>query len=85
MKNIHAIRVKYLGPTNHRGSRIKITQLWNGKSRIFDYKYIYNGVLDQAHYILRDYDLNCVIDYTQNEYYILAIDFKEGGAHDVIK
>lgn len=35
---MYAIRTRYLGPTNHRGSRIKVTDT-SGRSHTFGYPY----------------------------------------------
>lgn len=41
-------KVKYLGPTNHKGSRIKLTNLSGGMSKIYPYNYKYNNIQDMA-------------------------------------
>lgn len=41
-------KAKYLGPTNYKGSRIKLTNLYENKSTIYPYNYKYNNIADQA-------------------------------------
>lgn len=44
----HLLTVKYIGPTNSRGSRVKISSDRFEDSRTFDYNHSYNGALAQA-------------------------------------
>lgn len=46
--NFHIIRVTYLGPTNSRGSRMKLTSLRFLDTLILPYDYSYNQGKDQA-------------------------------------
>lgn len=46
--NYHAIRVSYLGATNSRGSRIKLTSLRFNDSITLEYNYSFNQGKDQA-------------------------------------
>lgn len=46
--NLHLIAVKYLGPTNTKGSRIKMTSLRFGDSVTIPYGYEYNNARDIA-------------------------------------
>lgn len=46
--NYHAIRVSYLGPTNSRGSRMKLTSLRFNDSLMLSYDYSFNQGRDQA-------------------------------------
>lgn len=55
MSQCHAIYIKYLGPTNHSGSRVKLTcydvSHRNGdkpKSIIIGYRYEFNDINDMA-------------------------------------
>ena len=43
-----AFKVKYLGPTNFRCSRVKITDTRFNKSKTVSYDYQFNGALDIA-------------------------------------
>jgi len=57
MKNLRQIKVKFLGPTNYKGSRIKIYEpkRYSGdkeKSKIFPYCYKTGDILKQAWEIL---------------------------------
>jgi hypothetical protein len=44
----HLLTVKYLGPTNTRGSRIRISSDRFKDSRTFSFDSVYNRSLDQA-------------------------------------
>lgn len=48
MTNLHAIEVKYLGPTNTLGSRVKLTSLRFKDSVIIDYDYSKNSIVEMA-------------------------------------
>ena len=41
-------KAKYLGPTNYKGSRVKLTNLYGGDSKIYPYNYKYNNIQDMA-------------------------------------
>ena len=73
--NCTGIRVKFLGATNSKGSRLKFTQTNNNNSFIIGVDYrVYP--LEQIEIILNKLDLegfNMVIDNTQNDYYLFNI------------
>ena len=46
--NVRVFSFKYLGPTNHRGSRIKITDKWFGKSKTIPWDYTFNSSYEGA-------------------------------------
>jgi|3_EtaG_2_1085321.scaffolds.fasta_scaffold56273_1 hypothetical protein len=46
--NVRVFSYKYLGPTNHRGSRIKITDKWFGKSKTIPWDYTFNSSYEGA-------------------------------------
>jgi hypothetical protein len=48
VKNLHAVSVKYLGPTNTQGSRYKMTSERFGDSITLSYDYSHNNVHDMA-------------------------------------
>ena len=48
MKNYHVIKVKYMGPTNFKGSRIKLTSDRFEHSVVIPYNYSFNNALDIA-------------------------------------
>lgn len=61
MDNLHAIQVKYLGPTNTLGSRVKLTSLRFGDSVTIDYDYSTVGadITDMAaEWIVSRYGIN---------------------------
>lgn len=48
MKNFHLIEAKYLGPSNTRGSKVKITSLRFNSSITESYSYQFGSTKDQA-------------------------------------
>jgi|TARA_R100000081_G_C4814411_1_gene173684 hypothetical protein len=42
------IHVKYLGPTNTKGSRIKLTDKWFGQSKTISYDYRFSSSMEGA-------------------------------------
>ncbi len=53
MENLRAFEVKYLGPTNSRGSRVKIEDLRFNKSKTISYDYQFNDAGDIAENYLK--------------------------------
>ena len=84
--NTTALRVKYLGATDTKGSRIKLTQLNNNKSVIISYNYKFN-TLELTEEILNRIDLikgfNVIVDNTQNDYYLINLDFAGNSFEDI--
>ncbi len=76
IKNTRAIEVKFLGPTNYRGSRIKITDNYTDKkvSKIFSYCYRTGNVLQQAVNILQFNGANVVCRASNKDNYIINIE-----------
>jgi len=72
-KHYRGIKAKYLGPTNHKGSRIKITDERFEQSKIIDFGYEYNNTLDQAIDYLEKNGFN-IIGYSEmkNDYIIFC-------------
>jgi hypothetical protein len=54
LPNYHLIVVSYMGATNSRGSRIKLTSLRFGDSVLLSYDYSFNQGKDQAIKYLHD-------------------------------
>lgn len=60
MTNYHVIKVKYLGPTNSRGSRVRLTSERFAESVTIPYNYALNNIesmakeylTDKGHYVL---------------------------------
>ena len=46
--NYHVITVKYLGTTNHRGSRVKLTSRRFNQSVVIPFDYVLNNIEDMA-------------------------------------
>lgn len=53
MRNLHAFTIKYLGPTNHKGSRVKIKSERFNQSVIIPYNYSFDSELEIAENYLR--------------------------------
>ena len=86
LNNTTALRVKYLGATDTKGSRIKFTQLNNNKSVTVSYNYKFD-TLGLAEEILNSIELikafNVIVDNTQNNYYIINLDFAGNSFEDI--
>lgn len=52
MTHLHLIKVKFLGATNTKGERVKITSTRHNKSKIISYDYQFNNALQVAMYYL---------------------------------
>ena len=87
LNNTTALRVKYLGATDTKGSRIKFTQLNNNKSVTVSYNHKFD-VLGLAEEILNRIEpikaFNVIIDNTQNNYYLINLDFAGNSLEDII-
>ena len=78
MENLHAFTIKYIGPTNTKGSRVKITSERFGQSKTFAYNYAYNNVVDMAEEYLEDLGFNLIgAAETSKGFIILSDTFKE--------
>ena len=84
--NTTALRVKYLGATDTKGARIKLTQLNNNKSVTVSYNYKLD-TLAFAEEILNHIELikafNVIVDNTQNNYYLINLDFAGNSFEDI--
>jgi len=79
MKNLRQIKVKFLGPTNHKGARIKIYEpagLHNQetKSKIFSYCYRTGDIKAQAIDILQANGFEIVATASEYESKIILCD-----------
>ena len=85
-KNTTGLKVKYIGATDTKGSRIKFTQLNNNKSVTVSYNYKFD-VLGLTEEILNRIDLikgfNVIVDNTQNDYYLINLDFASNSFEDI--
>jgi len=77
--NYRQIKVSFLGPTNYRGSRIKIyeSKRYNDdktQTKIFSYDYKIGDVLEQATQILTNNGFNIICRASEFNYYILLCD-----------
>lgn len=48
MENFHILTVKYIGPSNFKGSRVKITSDRFDESKTIEYDHSYDSTLDMA-------------------------------------
>ena len=78
MENLHAFTIKYLGPTNTKGSRVKITSERFEQSKTFAYNYTYSNIVDMAEEYLQKFGFNLVgVAETSKGFIILSDTFKE--------
>ena len=79
MKNLRMFEIKYLGPTNSRGSRLKITDTRFGKSVTLSKHYAFDDILSQAIVFLEEKGIN-VVSRTWNDKtkvdYLMTEDFQ---------
>jgi hypothetical protein len=74
MKHYRVLKAKYLSPTNHRGSRIKITDDYFGQSITLPYSYKYGDVVRQTEVLRTDNNFNIIGYGTCNKGYIFMCD-----------
>mgnify|MGYP003635562128 CR=1 FL=1 len=76
IKNTRSIFVKFLPPTNHRGSRIKLIDTYSehNNSKVFSYCYKTGNVLQQAFDILTFNGANIVSRSATKDFYTLNIE-----------
>jgi len=72
--NYHVISVKYLGPTNFSGSRVKLTSKRFEKSRIISYDYSLNGTLEIAEEFLTQEGFNIIGHAEFGDMYLIISD-----------
>ena len=70
MKHYRTLKAKYLSPTNHKGSRIKITDEYFGQSIILPYSYEFGNTEEQVYYFLIENNFNVIGYGTCNKDYI---------------
>ena len=84
--NTTGLKVQYIGATDTKGSRIKFTQLNNNKSVTVSYNHKFD-VLGLTEEILNRIDLikgfNVIVDNTQNNYYLINLDFVGNSFEDI--
>ena len=57
-KHLRVIEIRYLGPTNHRGSRVKLVDKRMGQSKTLSYNYADEDKKTQAWKWLKKYGFN---------------------------
>ena len=84
--NTTGLKIKYIGATDTKGSRIKFTQLNNNKSIALSYNHKFD-TLGLAEEILNRIDLikgfNVIVDNTQNNYYLINLEFAGDSFEDI--
>ena len=85
-KNTTGLKVKYIGATDTKDNRIKFTQLNNNKSVTVSYKYKFD-MLELSEEILNRIELikafSVIIDNSQNNYYLINLDFTGNSFEDI--
>ena len=84
--NTTGLKVKYIGATDTKGSRVKFTQLNNNKSVTVSYNHKFD-TLGLAEEILNRIDLlrgfGVIVDNTQNDYYLINLEFVGNSFEDI--
>ena len=85
--NTTGLKIKYIGATDTKSSRIKFTQLNNNKSVTVSYNHKFD-VLGLTEEILNRIELikafSVIVDNTQNDYYLINLEFTGNSFEDII-
>ena len=85
-KNTTGLKIKYIGATDTKDNRIKFTQLNNNKSVTVSYNHKFD-VLGLTEEILNRIELikafSVIIDNSQNNYYLINLDFTGNSFEDI--
>ena len=77
MNNLRAFKIKHIGATDTKGSRISIKDLRFNKSIIIQKDYKYNNTYSQAYDFLKDKGIICLyLSEVDNAYIITTDNFK---------
>lgn len=69
-------KIKFLGPTNTKGSRLKITDTRHNESITLSKSYTFNSILDQACEYLQNKGINITsVSEDSNTYYLTSDNF----------
>ena len=60
IQNYHILRIKYIGPTNHNGSRVKIISDRFQQSKTIDYDHRFSRITDMAEAWLKEHGFNII-------------------------
>ncbi len=75
--NVHAITIKYIGPTNNRGSRVSITSDRFKERVLISYDYSMNNIYDMAISYLETKGFTITgLAETKNGYILITNNFK---------
>jgi hypothetical protein len=78
MKNLHTFKIKYIGPTDTKGSRVKITSERYEQSVVIDYGSTHSQIFDVAIEYLneRGFDIQFTASGMNNTVYLMSEAFK---------
>jgi hypothetical protein len=77
IKNLRAFKIGYLGPTNYRGSRVKIEDIRRNKKIIISYNYEFDNTKDIAIDYLKKIGINIKYSFeTVESYFLMTDDFE---------
>lgn len=79
LNNLRGFKVKYLGATDYRGTRVKITDTRHSLSVTLSYDYSIGDILKQAIKYLSDNEIKVegmTHDEKTKDYTLLSLDFK---------
>lgn len=74
MKTYHLINARYLGPTNTKGSRVRLTSLRFGRGKSFPLRGNLDGLIENAEHALRGLGYTIVGVGETSEGYIFAVE-----------
>ena len=84
--NTTGLKIKYIGATDTKGIQIKFTQLNNNKSVTVSYNHKFD-VFVLTEEILNRIELikafNVIVDNTQNNYYLINLEFAGNSFEDI--
>lgn len=87
--NATMLKVKFLGATNTKESRLKLTQTFNGKSVTLSFNHFYADTIQQVSVLLdsiKDITRYCLlVDNTQNDFYSFAVFTNKSSFVDIVK
>ena len=77
IKNLRGFEILYLGPTESKGSRVRIKDLRFNKTKIINYSYEFNQARDDAEVYLKSLGIPCLFCCeTKNGSLILSDNFE---------
>lgn len=74
LPNLHAIEVKFLGPTNANGSRVRLTSARFEQSKTIPYDHRLSSITDMAQVWLSENGFNVLYQAESKDGYLLLTD-----------